>query len=104
MLSYNIILWGQASDIERVCIIQKRIIRVMLSLSYNCPSRNDFKVLQDSNKREFCLNVDFHNYEIQSPLKTGKVRAILLTLKVVPLTKKVDVFRFSFLRENDVQL
>lgn len=42
-ISYNIVLWGQASDIKRVFIIQKRILRLIFDLKRIESCRNTFK-------------------------------------------------------------
>lgn len=42
-LGYNILLWGQAKDIERVLITQKRIVRLIFGLNYRASCRPVFK-------------------------------------------------------------
>lgn len=43
VISYNIILWGGARDVERVFVIQKRIIRLIFSIPYRQSCRELFK-------------------------------------------------------------
>lgn len=43
VLSYNIISWGRTTEIERVFIIQKRIIRLMFGLTYGESCRQAFR-------------------------------------------------------------
>ncbi|KAJ8975224.1 hypothetical protein NQ317_002632 [Molorchus minor] len=42
-ISYNIITWGQATEHSRVFILQKRIIRLLFSLTYTESCRPTFK-------------------------------------------------------------
>lgn len=42
-LAYNIIVWGQCTDIQRVFIIQKRIIRIIFNLKFRESCRDTFK-------------------------------------------------------------
>lgn len=41
-ISYNIIIWGLSSDIDRVLVAQKRIIRLIFDLRYDQSCRNTF--------------------------------------------------------------
>lgn len=41
-ISYNIILWGQASEVSRIFIQQKRIIRIIFNLDYRESCRETF--------------------------------------------------------------
>ena len=43
VIAYNIISWGQATEIDRVFIIQKRIIRLLFNLTYMESCRPSFK-------------------------------------------------------------
>lgn len=77
-IAYNIIVWGQSSDISRIFILQKRILRLLFNLEYNQSCREIFKenkILTVTsiylmklltyifvNKNKFTHNGDFHNY------------------------------------------
>lgn len=81
-LSYNIIVWGQAVDIRRVFIIQKRIIRLIFNLPYDATCRDTFKkyniltvtsiyilkllVYTHKNRLSYQLNGDFHDYNTRA--------------------------------------
>lgn len=43
VISYNIVVWGQAVDASRIFIIQKRIIRLIYNLDYRQSCRDTFK-------------------------------------------------------------
>lgn len=43
VLSYNVIVWGQAIEWKRVFISQKRILRLIYNLGYNESCRNTFR-------------------------------------------------------------
>lgn len=42
ILSYNVILWGQSVEVQRVFIMQKRILRIMFNLGYRESCRRCF--------------------------------------------------------------
>lgn len=44
VLSYNVIVWGQATDWKRVFIAQKRVIRLLFKLSHRDSCREVFKM------------------------------------------------------------
>ena len=77
-ISYNIIGWGQSSDLQRVFVSQKRIIRLILNLPYRTSCREMFKkyailtvpsiyILKllshvYQNKHKFLVHSDHHSY------------------------------------------
>lgn len=79
ILSYNIIIWGQASETDRIFVLQKRIIRILFNLQYRESCRETFRkqriltitgiyifkisCFMHKNKKKFKLNTDIHNYQ-----------------------------------------
>lgn len=77
-IAYNIVSWGQATEIDRVFIIQKRIIRLMFNLTHNESCRHSFKNKKiltvtgiyllkllcyiHENKNQFITNNNIHTY------------------------------------------
>lgn len=77
-IAYSINVWGQSSDIDRVFILQKRVIRLIFNLSYRESCRQTFKnsklftvtsiylmkllTFIHSNKSKFQTNGDLHSY------------------------------------------
>lgn len=43
VLSFNIILWGQSVEVERIFIVQKRILRIMFNLGFRESCKPHFK-------------------------------------------------------------
>ena len=77
-IAYSINVWGQSSDIDRVFILQKRIIRLIFDLKYRESCRETFKnaklftvtsiylmkllTFTHSNKSKFQTSGDLHSY------------------------------------------
>lgn len=82
VLSYNVIVWGQAVELHRVFVLQKRIIRMMFAIPFRHTCRDAFKshgiltvtcvyllkllVYIHKNKSKFTLNKDIHGYNTRS--------------------------------------
>nr|CAI5854122.1 unnamed protein product [Callosobruchus analis] len=85
VVSYCIIIWGQGSEIQRVFVLQKRILRLIFQLPYNSPCRELFKaklILTVPsiyllkilcyifiNKNNFVKHSDIHDYETRNKNK-----------------------------------
>lgn len=81
-ISYNIIVWGQATEIQRVFVLQKRILRLIFDLQYNVSCRDTFKMYKIltvtsiylykllififSNKHRYLKHSDYHSYNTRN--------------------------------------
>lgn len=82
VLNYNIMIWGQSNDVDRVFVMQKRIIRIIFNLQFRQSCRETFKKFEIltvpciyifklacfvyKNSDLFHLNNDIHNYNTRS--------------------------------------
>lgn len=85
VMSYGILLWGKAADIQTIFVLQKRAVRAIYKLKARASLREKFKeaniltvtsqyILENimyvrKNLHEFKLNSDIHNYNTRSKNK-----------------------------------
>lgn len=81
-ISYNIVVWGRSSHVERVFISQKRVIRLIYNLDSRTSCREVFKekniltiaciyilkslIYSHENKNKFPLHADIHTYNTRN--------------------------------------
>lgn len=82
ILSYNLVVWGQAAELHRVFVLQKRILRMMFRMEPRQTCREVFKdkgimtvvslylykllLYIHKNKNRFTLNSDVHDYSTRN--------------------------------------
>lgn len=100
ILTYNVIVWGQATELHRVLILQKRIIRMMYDIPPRHTCRNTFKdekiftvvslyilkvlVYIHANKDKFTVNSDVHRYNTRNEKSIHLKKILHLNYKKSP--------------------